>query len=257
MQKDEIKERIETLEHEVFKFFPQQYIKDFIKTANDIVSHKQLLQSAFLDESSLEYLVDLMVDNVQKNRRFKRVASIKVLKQLIKKCDRKENFQTSLARKLFYLYRHFIFSDNEAIQWAVSIFIKDVVLDDADVLWLIDNHDESEHIINRLLRYPVYNTKISKWAERVYKNGDLLTRQSEVIAILISDEVPNYISVNSDVLMWAIYHSKSDTTTKEQLILSHLDFAEYAGALEVAQRLHFSSVASTLLSHYMKVADAK
>ena len=176
---------------------------------------------------------------------------------IIKKCDMKGNFQTSLTRKLFYLYKCFIFSENEEIQWAVSIFIKDVVLDNADVLWLIDNHDESEHIINRLLRYPVYNTEISKWAERVYKNGDLLNRQSEVIAILISDEVPDYISVSSDVLMWAIYHSKCDNTLKEQLILSHLDFAEYAVALEVAQRLHFSSVASTLLSHYMKVADAK
>lgn len=256
MKKEEINQHIETLEYEVFKFYPQQYIKDFIQIPNDIVFHKHLLKSTSLDDSSIEFLVDLVVDKLKENRRFQRVASLKVLKQIIKNRDPEEYFHKSLTSKLFYLYKRFILSGSDEIQWAVSVFIKDQVLDGNDVLWLIDNYKKSDHLINRLLRYPVIDPQIINWAENVYKNGELLNRQSEVISILISDNVvPDYVSVSSSTLMWAIFYSKCDERKKEELMLNHLDFKDYNAALKVAERLNIPSLANNLLNHYKELAS--
>ncbi len=256
MKEEEINHHLEILIYEDFKFHPQHYIKDFIRTPNDIVSHKHLLKGASLDSNSIEYLVDLVVNDLKENRRFRRVECLKVLKQIIKNRE-SEDLPKSLISKLFYLYKSFILVGREEIQWAVSLFIKDQVLDNDEILWLIDNYQESDHLVNRLLRYPKTNSLIFKWAENVYKNGLLLDRQSEVVAILISDSIPKYISVSADTLMWGIYYSRCDLKKKEELIVNHLDFTDYLAAIKIAARLNIPTVVKNLLDHYMELASKR
>jgi hypothetical protein len=190
------------------------------------------------------------VKGLKDNRRFKAVECVKILKRIIKNRKSQGYMQPVLVQNLFYLYQRFIFTGSDEIQWAVSVLIKDQLLDSVDIEWLIKYYQKSDHLLNRLLRYPERDFSIISWAETVYKSGLLADRQSEVIAKLIENDVPEYISVNSTTLMWAIYYSKCEIRKKEELILKYVDLNDYLPALECAERLNLPSVTKTLLRHY-------
>ncbi|AET59453.1 hypothetical protein HPL003_13510 [Paenibacillus terrae HPL-003] len=250
MQKEDIYRHIKVLELELFKFSPYRYIRDLIKDPNDILLYKNLLRNTSLDNQSIEYLVQIIVSYMKDNQRFRRVECMKILKRIIKNRSSNEFFESSLINGLFYLYKCYIFTGSDEIQWAVSVFIKDQLLSDDDIKWLIDNCDDSEHLTNRLLRYPRENPLITEWAEQTYKSGDLSERLSEVVSLLIIDDVPSYVSVDSVTLMWSIYYSKIEEGKKENLILKYLDFNDYSSALEIAERLNIPSVVNKLLIYY-------
>lgn len=250
MHRKEIKQHIIYLEIQRMCYSPFRYIKKFVKNTDDIYLMRNMLKSISFDHKSIEYIVSLIVDALKEDKRFKRIECLKVLKKIIKSRALNEPFSRSLMNDLFYIYRSYIFCSNEEIQWAVSIFIKDQHLENEDIQWLIDNYKESDHIVNRLLRYPKFNKLIFDWAKLVYEEGSLNNRLSEVIGILINDDIPKYIKVDIDVIMWAIYYSKCPKAKKEELILKYLDYQNYSSSLEVAERLGLGSVSSELLEYY-------
>ncbi|WP_028540278.1 hypothetical protein [Paenibacillus sp. J14] len=250
MEAIEINNHIEILERIRMHYVPSKYIKKFISTTLDIYNERHLLKSVAFDNNSIEYIAEIIVNDIKANRRFRRVECLKILKRIIKNRASNEQFSKALLNNLFYLYQSFILNSSDDIQWAVSTFIKDQTLEDDHIIWLIDNYAESDHIVNRLLRYPVRHKFILDWAQNVYKERQLQERISEVIGILIEDEVPEYINVNNRILMWAIYYSKVSLPNKRKMILKHLDYHDYSPAIEVAKRLGFGEISSEILNYY-------
>lgn len=250
MEQIEIKKHIEFLEFAKFIFKPYEMIKSFIKTTNDIVEYRNVLKSGSLDDQSILYLVDFIVKNLENNVRFKRVECVKILKRLVKNRRSDGYLPKELSKKLFYLYQYFIFTGSEEVQWAVSVYIKDQILDDDEIKWLVENYHESDHLVNRLLRYPEYNQLITEWAEEIYLSGDCPDRLSEVIALTIQNDIPDYVSENSDIISWAIYYSKCPIEKKEELLIKYIDYENYHSALECAERLNIPSIVGLLMDHY-------
>ncbi len=231
-------------------FSPEKYLKKFVNTTADIFTERHLLKAVSFDNKSIEYIVGIIVEDIAANRRFRRVECLKVLKRIIKNRSSDEAYSKELLENLFYLYRHFILVGSEEVQWAVSTYIKDHILNDECIKWLIDNYQESEHIANRLLRYPVRNERVSNWARNVLKSGELRDRISEIIGILIEEEVPSFVQEDNTTIMWAIYYSKCSKTQKRKLILEHLDYENYLPAIVVANRLEIGEISKDLLQHY-------
>jgi hypothetical protein len=256
MDQSEIKKHIEFLEFANFIFKPYEMIKSFIKTTNDIVEYRNILKSGSLDDQSIIYLVDFIVNNLENNVRFKRVECIKILKRLVKNRRTEGYFPKELSKKLFYLYKHFIFKGSEEVQWAVSVFIKDQILDDDEIKWLIENYLESDHLVNRLLRYPEYNQLITEWAKEIYLSGNCPDRLSEVIALTIQYDLPEYVSEKSNVISWAIYYSKCSIEKKEELLVKYLDYENYHSALECAERLNIPSIVGLVIDHYKSMLQS-
>jgi len=65
--------------------------------------------------------------------------------------------------------------------------------------WLCINADKSPHILNRILRYPIKSTIISKWARENFNNISFVTRRAELISWII-DEEPTF-EVSSQQLL--------------------------------------------------------
>ena len=57
--------------------------------------------------------------------------------------------------------------------------------------WLTQNAFNADTILNRVLRYPVRSTIISKWAREHFYDNRLRTRRPELLSWII-DEVPDY-----------------------------------------------------------------
>ncbi|MDA8335424.1 MAG: hypothetical protein M0Z41_10635 [Peptococcaceae bacterium] len=248
--KEEIQKSITHLEKERIHYQPHKYLRRYIKDTRDVYKERQLLKSISFDDKSIEYLVRIILTDVLNKKRFRMAECFKVLKTIIKKRRSSKSFDRPLVNNLFYLYQENIFSHNEEMQWAVSVFIKAQPLNNEHIQWLIDHFEESDHIANRLLRYPTPHKLITEWATVVYKNEMMTHRLSEVVGILIDGDLPNFIKVDIDTLMWAIYYSKCSVKNKEKLILKYLNYDDYSSALQVAHKLGLGSVSNELLGYY-------
>jgi hypothetical protein len=194
----------------------------------------------------------LIAEDLRTNKRFKKYECLKVLKRVLKNRKSVRKSDSSIVEDLFDLYKEFIFSKNEEVQWCVSTFIKGQILENEDINWLISNYKKSEHIINRLLRYPVYNDLVRNWAQRVYLNGELRGRLSEVIAILVTNDIPEFVDTNNtDVIIWAIYYAKCSDVTKQNLIREYTNLDVIDTTLEVAMRLGYPSIIEYILTKYV------
>lgn len=233
MDSNEIKNNIVYLEHIRMHYVPFKYVKKYVRTTRDIYTERRLLKSIAFDLDSIEYIVNIIVKDLKASKRFRRTECLKVLKRIIKNRSSSETFSKELLSDLFFLYQTFILNSSEEIQWAVSTFIKDQPLEEECINWLIANYEESDHIVNRLLRYPIRNHLLTDWARQIYEEGKLQNRASEVIGILIEEDIPENLRVNNRTLMWAIYYSKVSENKKRKLILKYLDYQDYSTALDI------------------------
>ena len=64
-------------------------------------------------------------------------------------------------------------------------------LTEKEELWLTENAFKEDTILNRVLRYPVRSSIISKWAREHFYDNRLRTRRPEILSWII-DEVPDY-----------------------------------------------------------------
>ena len=58
--------------------------------------------------------------------------------------------------------------------------------------WLCENVDTSEHILNRVLRYPIKSKVISAWARQAAHSNNYRSRRAELTSWII-DEQPDYV----------------------------------------------------------------
>ena len=217
-------------------------IKSLIKSVNDIVRYKILLTQSRLSTESLRFFIDLIVQKHKKQNRFKRKPCILILKRLIKNRKQQGQMNSDMIDSLFYLFQQYHMDKNVNIQWAVTTMLKDQVVSSDQLLWLINNHDKSVHVLNRLIKYPELNRNLIKWANDCLRDGLYSDRLSEILALTLYPEIDIHdmcIHYGNNVVAWAIYRSKYDTKAK-YLLLNKMPLekqSEFDGYIDVCVRL--------------------
>lgn len=150
------------------------------------------------------HLARLVRDALAKNRRFRVLDCVKILRAQVIASEGRQ-IPSPIVRDLFAIYRQLIFGGSDELQWALSRLIRDQKLTDEEVVWLIDHWRESDHLVNRLLRYPVPHPKVSAWARQCYAAGLLSDRMSELLALLIPDDgIAPFGKEDPVVFAWAL-----------------------------------------------------
>lgn len=237
-------------------FSPEDVIPHHIKTTRDIYENRSFLKTLPYSDFTLSYLAKIILDDLENNKRFRKNDCIKVLRRIIINFDGDPQLQSETIKLLFSIYKKLIFIVSETNQWYLSRIIKDQKLDESDIKWLIENSDESVHLLNRLLRYPTYHPMICKWAEKVYQDNKYKDRESEIIALLILDDIPPYIEIeNCNQILWAIYYSRTSLDMKERLLINYFSPECFKSALEISLRLNLRSVIDEMIKKLSTKAE--
>ena len=222
-----------------------------IKTVRDIYEYRAELKCIKGEVNDINHLLDLMVDAINEKLRFRQVDSIKILKKIFKNRNESQYLPKPTVDKIFRLYQHYILHPNEDVQWAVSVMLKDQKLSDDQISWLISNIDNSEHILNRVLRYPEPHKLISEWAsQKINDVNAYIDRRSELVSLTIRDTIPQTPeSDNSSVMAWAVYYSHNSLQIKERMLIEIIDKNNLHSVLEIAERLECPKIIEYMIDN--------
>jgi hypothetical protein len=225
-----------------FLLLPEQSLPLRIQSTKDIYEHRNLLKQLLLSESTINYLMDIIIKSVNNKSRFRTLDCLKVLRAIL----RNNPFDTELSkptiRKLFFLHQTFILHKSKEVRACANSLVLSRCLDDESIKWIIANWEKSDHLQNRLLRYPVKNSLISQWANEIYESGKLKDRISEVIALLIDENIPSYIKENKNTIVWSIYYARTPDSTKQRLLMENFSKESADSLWKVATRLKYPDV---------------
>ena len=239
------------LEKCLMLFFPKRDLPKFVKDVRDVYEQRAFLRQLPYSEFALDHILSTITDAVDRGIRFRTLDCLNIVKKLVKRRPAGQQFDADTVGALFALYQRYVFSKNETVQWCVSVFIKDQILSDEQVKWLRTHYQDSEHIANRLLRYPGKNELVRQWAVEVLRKGHLVHRQSEVIALLIDDSVPSIAdSADLTVVLWAIYHANVPARIKERLLREHAHPECSQTVLDICLRLGVSGPIEYMLEKW-------
>ncbi len=212
------------LEKQIALSYPDDFLEKYVHSARDLYVERSWVRKLPATDSVLFRIISIVHDASINRRRIRTVPCLKLIKGLVKQRWEIEPVPSEILSLLFDLFKQYVNHKNEEVQWAVTVFLKNQILDDTQVLWLIQNWSESIHITNRLLLYPCYDSQIGKWAERMLKEGNLLDRRSDLISRVLIDAVPSYLEDElPSVLLWGIYRSSMTHDLKVRLMENHLD----------------------------------
>lgn len=229
-------------------FYPEDYLPHFVSIVQDIYEHRFLLRNLSRDDYVLNYLLPIIIKAVDEGKRFKTLPTLKVIKAIVKNNPQRTELERGVIKQLFHLYKKYIFAENDEIQWCVSTFVKNQVLDDEDVEWLISHYNDSFHIVNRLLRYPLKNVLITAWAKKIYRQRELEDRESEVVALLIDNDIPSFVKkIDKRAILWAIYYAKTTDDIKLKLLKRYASIDNVDAVLDISLRLGYPSVIEYML----------
>lgn len=131
------------------------------------------------------------------------------------------------------------------IAWSLSVTIKDVELSQENINWLIENYEISEHLQNRLLRYPRPNKAITAWRDKRLKKKDLDNRLSELIGLRLNFDT-NFTFEDKISLIWGIHYSKLTDKRKKELLLKHLTDDNFEEFIKICEKNNFTDIISQL-----------
>lgn len=229
------KDEVEKL---LLPFYPEKLLPKYVLTPQEIASNKSILKQIPCSDFSLSYIADIILWAVNNKKRFRQEDCLKVLRSISKNNLPNQRLNQNTISKLFQIYQHFIFSQNENIQWYVSVLIKDRELTNQNIHWLIENHTKSNHIVNRLLSYPTTHVEIVKWAELIYIKKQIPNRQSQILALLIQQDLPDIVvDKYSNEILWAIYFSKMPKKEKENLLIKYTTSTTIKTTLDIGLKI--------------------
>lgn len=219
-----------------------------IKSVKDIYLYRHILKQIKSQEKFIILTADLILIAIHNKQRFRKFECLKILQNLVKKFPQENNLLEETVDKLFEIYKYFILSEKESIQWCVSSIIKGKELRDDAIDWLISNQLSSKHIVNRLLLYPKTHPKIKNWATEALSNDIFPERRSDLIALLIEDDQPKFLETeNSSTIQWAIFKSRIPYEAKINLLNIHSDFNSFQETMKIADRLDSPQILHNLL----------
>ena len=234
---------------------PARYLAREVRSVSDIFEHRHYLRDSHCSPNDLKHLLGIVLAAVEGKKRFRQLDCLKVLKRIIKSRFSDIPLSPEITDKLFAIYKNYIFSSNEEIQWAVSVFLKGRLLRNEQIRWLVEHYSESKHIVNRLLRYPVPDDLIRVWATTVLSDPTAMEeRRAELVAILITNEIPKITPTpDSKTFAWAVFYaSLLDKAVKTRLLKSVLDSENLDDVAEVATRSNLPDVLEFILEQLEK-----
>jgi hypothetical protein len=266
------------IKEELMLFNPDKYVPEQILTTKDIWEHRYILKQVPYNDKVIKHLIEIIIIAIEQRQRFRKLDCLKVINRIlynrVNSCQDDINVAENkvVTNKLFYLYQSFLDGSNsQEIQKCVNMFLKNRQLDEEQIQWLVKNHTKSEYAINRLLRYPGKSPTLFYWAKELYLNkfikyreerktlsdwyqieieNNLLKRESELIAILIDEDIPSFVDIrDKTVIMWAIYYSQVPDVTKERLIKKYWNIEGWEAAIKVSKRLNYLSVREWILEN--------
>ncbi len=182
---------------------------DLIKSYKDFLQVRDFLPFYQFNIKVLDSLVDLACTSWLSGERMSRTSLLTTIKRYLKNA----NIETSstfsqnkslplnndVRLKLFKLFQYSFETpgrlskkqSTEAKAIANNL-IMNLTLDPNAEKWLCENVDQSELILNRLLRYPTKSKVISQWARKAALSDTYRSRRAEVTSWLI-DEDPEHV----------------------------------------------------------------
>lgn len=232
------------LELELMTFYPDEYVPKFVENIRDLYHYRSPLKQISFTQFSFDYLLNIVFEAAQSHARFRTLDCLRVLRAIKRDHTPAEfRFPPESVDKLFFIYKKFIAHQNEQVRWAVSVLLKDQVLSDWQVRWLIENCDENVSILNRVLRYPEPHPLLVEWASAAYQGKRHQNRQSEIIGLLIDQDIPSFVDLSRrSTIIWAIFQSRTTDEIRRKLLKTYWDIGSLDDLIEVCRRLSYPDV---------------
>ena len=245
---------VEFLELSLIEFGENKFLKKYVKNTKDIYFFKTQLKRLPPSNSVLKYFAELINNDLENKKRFRKKECVKVLRAIIRNSQTTPTLDDTTLKALFNVYKGMILILPEDGQWFTSVLIKNQELADEDIRWLIDNYTDSIHLLNRLLLYPVPNRQVYNWAKNLAKK-DIMpeNRESEVIACILNfDEniIEDY--ENDEMLIWAIAKSKIPDDRKIALLEKFINNKNFDLLIQIAQKYKFKKLLQKMLTIYSR-----
>ena len=194
-------------------------MKEFISDKDSIITFKDYIKYNKCTNKCYKYLLNLVVSSNDKILVKKDRVILSVLRNIVRN-NSNIYLDKETSKIAFEVFKKYVFHKNADIRNCANRLLVGVELDDVSIKWLIENVGSSEHILNRLLRYPKNDAQIYEWAIGQYKDGCLTERISEVIGILIMTNIPEYIYSTNREVLWGVYYSRISDSEKRRLLYS-------------------------------------
>lgn len=235
---------VHELELQLMLFFPDDYVPKLVTDVRDVYRYRSFLRQLPYTDSSFKFLLNLVVDATHRSLRFRTFDCLRVLKSI--KCDSlpaKHRFPSETVDKLFEIYQAFISHPKDEIQWAVSVLLKDQILKDWQLQWLIERADTNINILNRLLLYPEQHPLLLQWATSVYHCKQHTNRWTEVIGLLIDDDIPAFVDMSDRAtILWSIYRARVNDEKRKELLKKYWNIESIEALIGVCMRLKYADV---------------
>jgi hypothetical protein len=218
---------------------PGTFFPKYLRSIDDVATYRARLRATPYSEFVVEYLIDLVWARVHESRRRNLIHGLNAIKWAIRnRNEQSTQIPGPTVDRLFELYEHFIFDRLEEIRWSVSAILKDRTLRTGQVKWLLTHHQESIHIINRILRYPKYHPLVASWARRKLLTQDLADRTSELLSRLIHHSIPREAKdLPKSSVLWGIYYAPVEPETKRKLLAEQASLDALGDLIEICMRL--------------------
>jgi hypothetical protein len=235
------------LENSFLRHFPTQIPDEIFQDYKTILEYKDLIRYAKPDKRILNHLLDTVIEKIKSNQRFQKITFIKLIRWQYDNSF----IDSKTSDKLFFVFKSLINEVNETIVWSLSVTIKDIELSQENIDWLIDNYEISEHIQNRLLRYPKPNKAITTWCNQRLKKKDLDNRLSKLIGLRLNFDT-NFTYKDKTSLIWGIHYSKLSDKTKKELLLKHLTPDNFEELIKICEKNNYIDIISQLYNEIDK-----
>jgi hypothetical protein len=219
-------------------FEPDTFFPKYLRSVDDVAINRSILRRCTYTDAAIKRLMTLVWDRVSQHKRKNLLYGLQAIKWLLQnRLEQSRDLSQLTTDGLFDVYKHFVFDPLEEIRWCVSAILKDKPLRSHQVQWLLDNVDASEHILNRLLRYPNFDSLIADWARTAIQKPELEKRRAELLGRLIANDLPPEAEyLPSAAILWGIYYSSANTETKHNLIIRCASDDNMDEALEICMR---------------------
>ena len=225
---------------------PEEFLPQCVRSTKDIYDNRSALKRLLLDDYTINYLLEIILAAVDSGRRLRVLECLKVIRAILRNNPFAMELDSQTVSKLFSLFKTFVFHPSEDVRGCANSLVLMQRLNAEEVAWLVANWDRSDHILNRLLRYPVKHSLISAWAKEEYLQGELWRRRSELIGLVIEDSIPSFVSEEEDTIVWALYYARIPDEDKRRLLMERFSLQALHCLCEVSVRLRYRDVIESM-----------
>jgi hypothetical protein len=241
---------MERVELALMVFEPAEFFPKYLRTVDDVAEHRHLLEMCDYDDFAIEYLINLVLTKASDSREPNLIHALRLIQWILGNGSVNDPPPpVNIVDRLFDLYRHFVFSPHNDIRWCVSAILRGKPLQKDQIRWLIAHHEESGHLVNRLLRYPVFDPLVADWARDMLRTHQFEDRASELLGRLISQTLPPEAEqFPTETLMWAVYYSSAAHSIKQDLLQQYASNEAIRDLIIISIRLQMPTLLKKFLS---------